>query len=151
MRNTQPVVVTLSESAFTENEIARLSQHAKDGTPLVLVLFGDNTDSPLTERVRRAGVRLAREINPCDPYRFRAALEHAIVSAASEAGELTVIVVNAPCALHRDRAASEILPDCQPCYEGLEPNPLSIFELAQKVGLEEKLGSHSALSDNIEE
>ncbi len=141
MGKKQPVVVTLSESAFTENEIARLARQARAGTPLVLVLFGDNPDSPLAERVRAAGVRLPREINPCDPYRFRAALEHAIVSAASRAGELTVIVVNTPCPLHQDRTALEILPNCQPCYEGLEPKPLSIFELAQKVGLEEKRGN----------
>lgn len=143
----QPVVVTLSESAFIEDEIARLSQAAHAGTPLVLVLFGENPGSPLVDRVRAAGVRLAREINPCDPYRFRAALEHAVVSAASESGELTVIVVNVPCVQHLDRTSLEILPDCQACYEGVEPKPLSIFELAQKVGLQEKRAHENTVEE----
>lgn len=145
MEKTQPVVVTLSEATFTESDISRLAESARAGKPLVLVLFGDSSGSTLVERVRACGIPLPREINPCDPFRFRAALEHAIVSAASDASELAVIIVNAPCPLHQDRTALEIVPDCQPCYEGLEPKPLSIFELAQKVGLEEKLASDSRL------
>ncbi|MBI4789323.1 MAG: hypothetical protein HY782_20010 [Chloroflexi bacterium] len=152
--NPQPIVATIGDATFLESGVKGLAHAVLAGSRFVLVILDsaatqDHARRKIRALVRGCGISFLREINPCNQDTFRAALKQAAEFAQAEWGGIAVIVATRPCAalpeMTSDAHPIPIQPitephACDECYDGfvVESNPMSIFELAQKVAREKQ-------------